>query len=209
MASQYRSRERRSTPARHLSDELPEGFQRRRSLALDVENTLFVGVTENGSVTPGLFKLTDTRLSLDEPRAAVNAFLEQLTPQEHETSMFSLDSPAWRQWSNIHPFIARHGLLLETLDDGGRERALVVLRATLSPAGFTAARDVMRLTETIREITQSDADYGEWLYWLSVMGDPSADEPWGWQIDGHHLNVNCMLVGGQLVATPAFLGLSR
>lgn len=206
MASQYRARERRSTPARHLPDVLPEGLSRRRGMALDVENIPFVGVTEDGSITPGLFNLSDTGLSLDEPRVAVNAFLENLTPQEREISTFPLESPAWRQWSNIHPFLSRHGLLLETLDESGRERALDVLRATLSPAGFTAARDVMRLNETIREITQSDAEYGEWLYWLSVMGVPSTDQPWGWQIDGHHLNVNCTLVGGQLVATPAFLG---
>jgi hypothetical protein len=148
----------------------------------------------------------DTGLSLEDARIAANVFLSSLTPAERITSTFPLSAPEWRQWSNIHPFLSRHGVLLETLGDDGRQRALNVLRATLSPRGFTAARDVMRLNETIREITQSDAGYGEWLYWLSVMGDPSTDEPWGWQLDGHHLNVNCMLVGGQLVATPAFLG---
>jgi hypothetical protein len=206
MTSQYRARERRSTPARYLPDVLPEGLQRRRGVAMEVANTPFVGVTENGSVTPGLFELADTGLSLDEPRSAVNAFLDKLTPQERAASTFALDAVEWRQWSNIHPFLSRHGLLLETLDDSGRERALDVVRATLSPAGFTATRDVMRLNETIREITQSDAEYGEWLYWVSVMGDTSGNEPWGWQIDGHHLNVNCMMVGNQLVATPSFLG---
>jgi hypothetical protein len=206
MTSQYRARERRSTPARNLPDVLPEGLQRRRNVALEVPNTPFVGVTEDGTVAPGLFRLADTGLSLEDARVAANLFLANLTPQERDTSMFPLDAPEWRQWSNIHPFLSRHGLLLETLGDDGRERALGILRATLSPAGFTAARDVMRLNETIREITQSDAEYGEWLYWLSVMGDPSNGELWGWQLDGHHLNVNCMLVGGQLVATPAFLG---
>jgi hypothetical protein len=41
---------------------------------------------------------------------------------------------------------------------------------------------------------------------MSVMGTPSADGPWGWQIDGHHLIVNCFVLGDQIVMTPMFLG---
>jgi hypothetical protein len=55
-------------------------------------------------------------------------------------------------------------------------------------------------------LTGSDAEYGEWLYWLSVMGQPSVDAPWGWQLDGHHLIVNCFILGDQLVMTPMFMG---
>ena len=64
----------------------------------------------------------------------------------------------------------------------------------------------MKLNDSIREITGSDEELGEWLYWLSVLGEPSLAEPWGWQFDGHHLNVNCFLVGGQMVMTPMFMG---
>jgi len=48
--------------------------------------------------------------------------------------------------------------------------------------------------------------YGEWLYWVTVMGTPSATEPWGWQIDGHHLIVNYFVLGDQVVMTPTFIG---
>jgi hypothetical protein len=64
----------------------------------------------------------------------------------------------------------------------------------------------MRLNETIREITGKDDEYGEWLYWLSIFGTPSAEAPWGWQIDGHHLIVNCFVLGDQVVLTPMFMG---
>jgi len=50
--------------------------------------------------------------------------------------------------------------------------------------------------------TERDDEYGEWLYWLSVMGTPSADEPWGWQLDGHHLIINCFILKDQMVLTP-------
>ena len=38
------------------------------------------------------------------------------------------------------------------------------------------------------------------------MGMPSATEPWGWQLDGHHLVINYFVLGDQVVMTPAFMG---
>jgi len=29
------------------------------------------------------------------------------------------------------------------------------------------------------------------FYWITIMGDPfRKTEPWGWQMDGHHLIIN-------------------
>jgi hypothetical protein len=38
-------------------------------------------------------------------------------------------------------------------------------------------------------------DYGEWPYFVSLFGTPLAHAPSGWQIDGHHLNLNFFLLG--------------
>jgi len=76
----------------------------------------------------------------------------------------------------------------------------------LSPQGFVTARDIIRLNETVGEMTGRFSEYGDDLYWLSIMGTPSADEPWGWQIDGHHLIINFFVLGDQVVMTPSFLG---
>ena len=38
------------------------------------------------------------------------------------------------------------------------------------------------------------------------MGEPSDTEPWGWQIDGHHLVINYFILGDQIVMTPTFMG---
>ena len=48
--------------------------------------------------------------------------------------------------------------------------------------------------------------YGEWKYWITVMGTPSATEPWGWQLDGHHVVINYFVMGDQVVMTPTFMG---
>jgi hypothetical protein len=41
---------------------------------------------------------------------------------------------------------------------------------------------------------------------MTVMGTPSAKEPWGWQLDGHHLIINYLVLGDQVVMTPLFVG---
>ena len=65
----------------------------------------------------------------------------------------------------------------------------------------------MRLNETLGELNADNfVEYGEWKYWISIMGEPSATGPWGWQLDGHHLNLNYFVLGDQVVMTPAFWG---
>jgi hypothetical protein len=64
----------------------------------------------------------------------------------------------------------------------------------------------MHLNETVQEMTGRLSEYGEDLYWLSIMGAPSSTEPWGWQWDGHHLIINYFVLGDQVVVTPTFLG---
>jgi hypothetical protein len=102
--------------------------------------------------------------------------------------------------------VMRHGVCLDELTPGQRQRALDLLETSLSARGYRTARDVMRLNDLVREITGNAEEYGEWLYWLSVMGRPADDEPWGWQIDGHHLIVNSFVLGDQAVMTPMFMG---
>jgi hypothetical protein len=40
----------------------------------------------------------------------------------------------------------------------------------------------------------------------SLSAKPSPTEPWGWQLDGHHLIINYFVLGDQVVMTPFFLG---
>ena len=64
----------------------------------------------------------------------------------------------------------------------------------------------MRLNETIAEMTGRYDQYGEGHYWFTIMGTPSAEEPWGWQLDGHHLVINYFVLKDQIVMTPTFMG---
>ena len=155
---------------------------------------------------PGLFPLRATGVSTRALADAAVTFLDLLGADQRARALFPLESDTWRRWSNIHPFLMRHGVSLDEMTGPQREAALALLGETLSQTAFQTARDVMRLNEAVRTITGSDAEYGEWLYWLSVLGRPSVDQPWGWQIDGHHLIFNCFVAGDQIVMTPMFMG---
>ena len=104
-------------------------------------------------------------------------------------------------------FYVRQGVSFEEMTEAQREAAFGLLRAALSAKGLKLSRDIMRLNYTLGELNNDDFEqYGEWLYYITVMGKPSATEPWGWQIDGHHLIINYFVLGDQVVMTPAFFG---
>ena len=166
----------------------------------------FRGIASGAIVTPGLFSIEKTGASLALLTAAAQSFLALLTPTQRNAATFAAGDDAWRMWCNIHPWVMRHGVCLADLGHDAREAGLRLLQESMSEPGYRTARDVMRLNEHALEITGKPEEYGEWFYWVSIFGNPSSDEPWGWQIDGHHLNVNCFVLGDQLVMTPAFMG---
>jgi hypothetical protein len=154
----------------------------------------FRGIAEGNVIMPGLFALERTGVSLASLLDVARSFLASLRPEQRKAACFAITDEAWHKWSNIHPWLMRHGVCLGDLDGNQRERALALVREAMSAAGYRSARDVMRLNEHVLEITGKPEEYGEWLYWVSIFGTPSPEQPWGWQIDGHHLNVNLLRV---------------
>jgi hypothetical protein len=186
--------------------QLSEFLQRMLARAKQSLGEEFAGITAEGIVQPGLFPVRKTGISVRPVLQAACDFLALLDCRQQRQASFAIDSHAWRSWSNVHPFLTRHGLGLHELAPAQREAALALVSSTLSASGFETARNVMKLNEHACELTGLTEEYSEWYYWLSIFGTPSATEPWGWQFDGHHLIVNCFVLGDQLVLTPQFMG---
>jgi hypothetical protein len=203
----HKLRQRRDDSARGPFTPPEQGFIRNmyeRALVATAEP--FVGITTDGQVVPNLFRAGRNGPSLKPVLDAANAFIACLEPGQRRAMQFDLEDKRWRTWSNIHIFMFRNGVCLADLLDEQRERALALVRASLSAAGYELARDVMKLNEHVRELTGRPRAYGEWYYWISMFGAPSAEKPWGWQIDGHHLIINCFILGDRIVLTPNFMG---
>jgi hypothetical protein len=137
---------------------------------------------------------------------AADGFLSSLTEQQRAKTKFPIDDPEWRKWMNQH-FYVRQGVGFNEMSEAQRKAAIGLLRASLSAKGLKLTRDIMKLNHTLGELNQNNFDeYGEWRYWITVMGTPYDKEPWGWQLDGHHLIVNYFVLGDQVVMTPLFVG---
>ena len=179
-----------------------------RSLASERKGNLnepFRGITTNGTVEPNLFKIRSTGVSTAPVLKAATAFLASLNEAQRKKTKFPIDDIEWRKWMN-QDFYVRQGMGFEEMSDKQREAAFAILRAGLSAKGLQLSRDIMRLNETLGELTGNMPRYGEWAYWLTIMGEPSPDKPWGFQMDGHHLIINYAVLGDQVVMTPLFVG---
>ena len=165
----------------------------------------FKGITANGTITPGLFTIRSTGVSTTPVKAAALAFLGSLSPEQRAKTAFPVDDLEWRKWNNVHRY-ARQGVSFQEMSEEQKTRAFGLLQAGLSAKGLEKSRNIMRLNETIREMTQRLDEYGEGLYNVTVMGEPSDTSPWGWQLDGHHLIINYFVLRDQVVMTPTFMG---
>jgi hypothetical protein len=165
----------------------------------------FKGITTNGSVEPNLFGIHSTGVSTASVGVAAERFLASLNKQQRDRTMFAVDDPEWRKWMNQH-FYVRQGVSFQEMTDSQRAAAFGLLGASLSARGLKLTRDIMRLNETLAELTSDHEFLGEWLYFITVMGRPSASEPWGFQLDGHHAIINYFVLGDQVVMTPFFVG---
>ena len=167
----------------------------------------YVGIATSKGITPGLFPIKSTGVSTEPVRQAAEKLLATLTRAQVFKTLFAVDDVEWRKWSNVDNGIyVRQGISLEEMTAPQREAAFGLMRESLSAKGVQLSLDIMKTDQTLREINNDALRYGEQQYFFTVMGRPSAEEPWGWQLEGHHLVVNFFVLGDQVVMTPLFLG---
>jgi hypothetical protein len=180
---------------------------RERSAQIEREElaTPYKGIFASGGPEEGLFPIRSTGVSTEPVRQAAVDFLEILSPEQLSKTTYPVVDDEWRKWMNQH-FYVRQGVSFKEMTDTQREAAFGLMKAGLSARGLALSRDIMRLNHTLGEIQDNFVEYGEWLYHVTVMGEPSKTKPWGWQVDGHHLIVNYFVLGDQVVMTPTFVG---
>jgi hypothetical protein len=166
----------------------------------------FRGVTADGNVEPGLFALQSTGVSTEPVKAAAEAFLASLDPEARQRAQLPIDDINWRRWNNTHATLLRHGVAIAEMTEAQKQAAFGLMGAGLSARGLEVSRNIMKLNQVLGDITGRWEDFGGELYWVSIFGTPSMTEPWGWQWDGHHLNLNYFVLGDQVVMTPVFMG---
>ncbi|KAL8366517.1 hypothetical protein RB595_005014 [Gaeumannomyces hyphopodioides] len=166
----------------------------------------FKGVTSDGNVRHGLFKLQDEGVPIDAIVDAAISLIGKLTPQQKSVLSHHIDSPEWRSWSNPEFLLSDKGLRLDELAPDVRDGVMLILERTLSPEGYQKALGAMRINGFLGELVGAPRICNEFSYNFVLFGEPSSTAPWGFSFYGHHLCLNVLLHKTQMVVSPWFTG---
>ncbi|GHH26577.1 DUF3500 domain-containing protein [Streptomyces lanatus] len=165
----------------------------------------FFGLTTDGKRIDDLFTIHSTKVATAPVISAANAFLAGLTDTQKTSTQFTVHSTEWRLWSNIDSY-DRQGVSLADLSDDQKALGTALLKAALSADGLETTEKIRRINQAAGEAIGNTNSFNEDAYYWTLMGTPSATEPWGFQFDGHHLVVNYFVLGSQVVMSPCFWG---
>lgn len=187
------------------------GLLKVKRIFSDLENAAlsepFKGISTEDGARSDLFPVRSTGVSTAPILDAAKDLLDTLTPAQLIKAQYSVGDSEWRKWSNVDNGIyVRQGVSLEEMNEAQKKAAFDLMSASLSANGLELSFDIMKTDQTLRELNDNSFIYGEEKYFFTVMGHPDATEPWGWQLDGHHLIINYFVMGDQVVVTPMFLG---
>jgi hypothetical protein len=136
---------------------------------------------------------------------AATSFLAGLEPEKRAKVQFPLTVAERLNWHFIPR--ERQGLPLKEMTPAQRELAHALIKSGLSQRGVLKANTIMELELVLREMGGNPTMRDPELYFFSIFGTPSANEAWGWRMEGHHLSLNFTIVDGKPVATsPSFMG---
>ncbi len=141
----------------------------------------------------------------DAMAAAANRFLAGLSADQRAAAAFAFEDAERLNWHFIPR--ERRGLPLRSMSETQRTLARALLETGLGQRGMLKADAVIALETVLREMGGNPDVRDPELYFFSIFGSPSAETPWGWRMEGHHLSLNFTVVRGTLVATaPSFFG---
>ena len=166
----------------------------------------FHGLTCDGTCQHGHFRLRHEGAPVVPAVRAAQRLLASLSDDLRQKLRYAIDAREWRVWSNPEFLINDRGLRLEECPQEIRLLILDVIAASLGPRGFQKAQGCMRTNAFLGELTQVQNIMNEWSYNFLLFGEPGADTPWGWNLYGHHLCLNCFFLGDQMVVSPVFMG---
>ncbi len=140
---------------------------------------------------------------------AASNLLTALAPHQRRQAHFSFPAQEARTDWHFTP-VARGGLPFANMDRHQRRKAEQLIATGLSRSGYVTASTIVGLEMTLdfkEGWTWPDTGRNGQLYYVSIFGQPSDTDAWGWRFEGHHISLNFTIVKGQIVApTPTFFG---
>jgi hypothetical protein len=120
---------------------------------------------------------------------------------------YEFENSSRENWHFFPNWSGRKGIPLSQFSKKQKRIINELLHLLLTSEAFQEQENT-RLIHGLRK-DLSDPNNPMNLYYLSIFGSPSKNTTWGWRFEGHHLSLNCTLVGGKLFSvTPSFWGSS-
>ena len=134
-----------------------------------------------------------------------NRFLAALDNEQRAKATFPFDSDERLNWHFIPK--VRKGLPLREMTPYQKHLASALLSAGLSQTGYIKAVTIMSLEDVLKTLENASDEYrNPEKYFFSIFGVPSATDPWGYRVEGHHLSQNYTIVNGKVTDAPSFFG---
>lgn len=138
---------------------------------------------------------------------AADAFIASLTPEQRTKAMLSFDDPERFVWQEA-PGV-RSGVVFREMTDAQKKLAMGLLRTGVGENGYrkiqmSIAREPV--LSALQQTPQGQALRATDLFYITVFGAPSADAPWAWTFEGHHISTHFTVRGNQVSTAPMFLG---
>ena len=190
-----------------IAEEVNPVKERFAKMEADALKEPYIGIFTEKRDSTDLFQIRSTGVSTLPIQKAAENFLNSLSPSQLQSTTFDINDEEWRKWCNVDNGIYdRQGVSIKELTAIQKKNAFKLIQESLSARGLQLSKDIMKTDQTLKELNNGSSDYDEELYFFTIMGKPSNIEPWGWQLDGHHLVINYFILGDQVVMSPVFMG---
>lgn len=137
---------------------------------------------------------------------SAQAFIDSLGDHHREQLLQPLDTEQRRDWTNLPARPDADGVKIGRLNEDQVKAACDLMANLFSTQGYRKICHIMLADDQLLNRGRRRPGFGSEEFSIVIFGEPSATQPWGFQLDGHHVGVNVSLNGESMTLSPSFIG---
>lgn len=137
---------------------------------------------------------------------AAQAFLKSLDEEQRQRATYALDHQERREWTNLPARPNAGGIRFGDLNADQVKACCDMMGTLFSEQGYAKMVNIMLADDQLLRGARRRSGFGTENFSVVLFGKPSLDQPWAFQLDGHHVGVNVAVNGEQLSMSPSFIG---